>query len=159
MFTGQVRELIHRFKYNRRVQLCRPLGVLAAGQLRPFAETAAADLLIPVPLHEKRLRQREFNQALLLGEILARQWRLPVSRSNLRRIRWTEPQINLSATERVANVRGAFGVAESAQLRDKRIILVDDVYTTGSTVIECARVLLRAGADEVHVVTVARAVL
>ncbi|HEX9022730.1 MAG TPA: ComF family protein [Geobacteraceae bacterium] len=159
LYTGQVKELIHRFKYNRRVQLCRPLGLLAAGQLRSFAEAAAADLLIPVPLHEKRLRHREFNQALLLAEILGRQWRLPVSRRNLRRVRWTEPQINLSATERIANVRGAFGVAEPAPFRDKRIILVDDVYTTGSTVAECARVLLRAKVAEVQVVTIARAVL
>ncbi len=157
-FTGPVRELIHRFKYNRRVQLCRPLGLLAAGQLRSFAEAAAADLLIPVPLHEKRLRHREFNQALLLGEVLGRQWRLPVSRGNLRRIRWTEPQINLSASERIANVRGAFAVAEPALLREKRIILVDDVYTTGSTVAECSRILIRADAAEVHVVTIARAV-
>ena len=157
VFDGPVRELIHRFKYNNRVQLCRPLGLLTAQQLGPFAEATSADLVIPVPLHLKRLRQRGFNQAVLLGEILARQWRLPLSRRNLQRIRWTEPQINLSAAERVANVRGAFAVSEPALLKGKRIILVDDVYTTGSTVAECARVLFKADAAEVFVVTVARA--
>jgi len=157
LFEGPVRELIHRFKYNNRVQLCRPLGLLTGQHLRPFAEAASADLVIPVPLHLKRLRQRGFNQAVLLGEILARQWRLPLSRRNLKRIRWTEPQINLSATERVANVRGAFAVAEPDLLKGKRIILVDDVYTTGSTVAECARVMFKAGAEEVCVITIARA--
>jgi ComF family protein len=155
-FDGPVRELIHRLKYNRRVQLCRPLGLLAGNLLRPFADAASPDLIIPVPLHVKRLRQREFNQAVLLGEVFARQWQLPLS--NLQRIRWTEPQISLSAAERAANVRGAFSVADPALLRGKRIILVDDVYTTGSTVAECAKVLFKAEAAGVHVVTIARAV-
>ncbi len=157
LFDGPVRDLIHRLKYNGRVQLCRPLGLLTGQQLGAFAEAASADLVIPVPLHVKRLRQRGFNQAVLLGEILAGLWRLPLSRANLQRIRWTEPQVNLSAAERVANVRGAFAVSEPALLKGKRIILVDDVFTTGSTVTECARVLLKAGAAEVSVVTIARA--
>ncbi len=158
-FSGPVRDLIHRLKYNRRVQLSRPLGLLAGKELLPFIEAASPDLVIPVPLHVKRLRQRGFNQAVLLGENLARQWRLPFSRTNLQRIRWTEPQINLSAAERVANVRGAFSIADPSQLRGKRIVLVDDVFTTGSTVAECARVLFRADAEAVHVATVARAIL
>jgi len=157
LFDGPVRDLIHRLKYNGRVQLCRPLGLLTGQQLGAFADAVSADLVIPVPLHVKRLRQRGFNQAVLLGEIIARQWRLPLSRANLQRIRWTEPQVNLSAAERVANVRGAFAVSEPALLKGKRIILVDDVFTTGSTVAECARVLFKAGAAEVSVVTIARA--
>jgi ComF family protein len=158
LFDGPVRELIHRFKYNGRVQHSRPLALLVSRQLGPFVEEFPADLLVPVPLHLKRLRQRGFNQAVLLGGILARQWQLPFSRGNLRRIRWTEPQITLSAAERVANVRGAFSVSDPALIRDKRIILVDDVYTTGSTVAECARVLFKADAAAVYVVTIARAV-
>lgn len=158
IFDGPVRELIHRLKYNGRFQHSRPLALLTSRLLAPFIEEFPADLLIPVPLHVKRLRQRGFNQAVLLGEHLGREWRLPLSRRNLRRIRWTEPQINLSATERVANVRGAFSVTDPALVREKRIILVDDVYTTGSTAAECARVLFKAGAAEVIVVTIARAV-
>jgi len=157
LFEGPIRELIHRFKYNGRVQLCRPLALLAARQLKSFTEEYSPDLLIPVPLHVKRLRQRSFNQAVLLGEILAREWRLPFSRRNLRRIRWTEPQINLSAAERVANVRGAFSVNAPDLIKDRRIILVDDVFTTGSTAAECARVLLKADAAAVIVITIARA--
>ena len=157
LFAGPIRELIHSFKYSRRTQLCRPLGLLTARELAPFAAAVAADLVIPVPLHIKRLRQRGFNQAVLLGEILAREWRVPLSHRNLRRLRWTEPQINLAAAQRAANVRGAFAVTDPAVLRGKRIILVDDVYTTGSTVAECARVLFKADAEAVIVVTVARA--
>jgi ComF family protein len=126
-------------------------------RLGPFVEEFSADMIVPVPLHLKRLRQRGFNQAVLLGGILAREWRLPFFRGNLRRIRWTEPQVTLSAAERVANVRGAFSVSDPAILRDKRIILVDDVFTTGSTVAECTGVLLKADAAAVCVVTIARA--
>ncbi len=157
LFEGPVRELIHRFKYNGRVQFCRPLSILALEHLRPFAEAASADLVIPVPLHSKRLRQRGFNQAVLLGRILAREWRVPFSVRILRRTRATLPQINLSAAERIANVRGAFGVTDPDFLQGKRVILVDDVLTTGSTVGECARMLIGAGAAGVHVVTIARA--
>jgi ComF family protein len=158
VFAGPVRELIHRFKYNRKVQLRRPLGLMAAQHLEPFVAAGAIDLIVPVPLHVRRLRERGFNQAVLLGEFLARRWRLPLSRHNLRRIRWTEPQINLSAAERHANVRGAFAVHKPDQFKGKRILLVDDVYTTGSTVAECARTLRGAGATVVFVATVARAV-
>ena len=158
LFDGPVRDLIHRFKYGKKVQHCRPLGQLTARHLGEFAAASSADLLIPVPLHVKRLRQRGFNQAVLLGELMAKEWRLPICRNNLRRTRWTEPQISLSAAERVDNVRGAFAVHDAAGVKNRRIILVDDVYTTGSTVAECAETLRKAGAEAVFVVTAARAV-
>lgn len=157
IFDGPVRELIHRLKYNGRFQHRRPLALLASQRLTPYVRDYAPDLLVPVPLHVKRLRQRGFNQAVLLGELLAREWRLPISRANLRRIRWTEPQINLSAAERITNVRGAFIVKNPGLIREKRILLVDDVYTTGSTAAECTRVLMKAGAESVMVITIARA--
>jgi ComF family protein len=158
LFEGPVRELVHRFKYGKKVQHSRPLALLVARNLGEFVMANAADLIIPVPLHVKRLRQRGFNQAILLGKILSRMWRLPLSRNNLTRTRWTEPQINLTAAERRQNVRGAFAVKDPAAVEGRRIILVDDVYTTGSTVAECARTLKKAGAEAVFVVTVARAV-
>lgn len=157
LFDGPVREMIHRFKYDKRVHLARPLGLLAAVQLAPFARMTAPDLIIPVPLHVKRLRQRGFNQSVLLGNVLAHEWRVPLCRRNLCRIRWTDPQIGLSAEERVSNVRGAFAVTNPALVKGKRVLLLDDVYTTGSTVAECARALNKAGARAVTVVTVARA--
>jgi ComF family protein len=157
LFSGPAVDLIHRLKYSQQVRLRRPLGLLTAELLAPFAAACRADLILPVPLHVKRLRQRGFNQAILIGELLARHWLLPLVRDNLRRVRWTEPQVGLAAAERAGNVRGAFAVAEPAGVKGKRLILVDDVYTTGSTVRECSRVLRQAGAAEVFAVTVARA--
>ena len=158
-FEGPVQELIHRFKYRNKVHLARPLGLLTAQALAGFPPAGGADLIVPVPLHRKRLRERGFNQAQLLGRVLAKQWRINLSVHNLRRVRWTEPQIGLCAAEREQNVRGAFRVAEPARYEGRRLLLVDDVYTTGSTVGECARTLKRAGAEEVLVITVARALL
>lgn len=158
-FQGAARQLIHRLKYGHKVHLARPLGLLTAESLSRFAAENSADLIIPVPLHPRRLRQRGFNQAALLAHILGKKWQIPLSVNNFRRIRWTEPQICLSVEERIKNVRGAFEVKEPSLVKGKRILLCDDVYTTGSTVSECAKVLKQAGADEVFVVTVARAVM
>ena len=158
LFAGPVEEMIHRFKYGRKVHLRRSLGLLTAGRLAPFVADAAPDLLVPVPLHRKRLRERGFNQALLVAQVLSTEWNVPLARAGMARIRWTEPQVCLSAAERARNVRGAFAVTEPAVVAGKRIMLVDDVFTTGSTVDECARVRRRAGAAGVLVVTVARAV-
>lgn len=157
-FDGVTRDLIHRFKYDRKVHLARPLSLLAREALTPFAAATGADLLLPVPLHRRRLRERGFNQAVLLGRPLAKVWVLPLVVDNLQRIRWTEPQVTLTAAEREINVRGAFALTDPASVAGKKILLVDDVYTTGSTVIECSRVLRQAGAAAVYVVTVARAV-
>jgi ComF family protein len=157
-FEGIIKELVYDFKYVKRVQCCRTLGHLVVQQLTPFISDVGPDLLVPVPLHPKRLRQRSFNQALLLGEVLAGKWCLPVDRSNLRRIRWTAPQINLSAAQRARNVQGAFAVTHPDALAGKRVVLVDDVFTTGSTVAECSRALLSGGAGAVFVATAARAV-
>ena len=158
-FQSTVQELIHRFKYGKKIHLARPLGLLTARALVDFSKEAAPDFIVPVPLHRKRLRERGFNQSQLLGRVLAKQWSIPLSVNNLRRVRWTEPQVGLPASERERNVRGAFAVADTARFREKRLLLVDDVYTTGSTVEECARTLKRAGASEVWVITVARALL
>ena len=157
LFDGPARELIHRFKYERKVHLNRPLGLLTSVRLAEFAAACDADLIVPVPLHIRRLRERGFNQAVLLGEHLSCSWRIPLSRTNLRRVRWTEPQISLTASQRARNVRGAFALRNPAEVEGKRLLLVDDVYTTGSTVAECARTLGSGGAAAVFVVTVARA--
>ena len=157
LFAGPARELIHRLKYGGTVHHRRPLGLLTAELLAPFAADRAPDLLVPVPLHVRRLRQRGFNQAVLLGEVLGREWGVPLAREVLRRIRWTEPQVGLPAAERADNVRGAFAVADPIRVAGRRVMLVDDVCTTGSTLYECGRTLRKAGAAEVLAVTVARA--
>ena len=158
LFDGVARELIHRFKYDRRVHLARPLSLLTQEPLTSYASSLGVDLLIPVPLHRRRLRERGFNQAVLLGRPLSKTWGIPLVADNLKRIRWTEPQVTLSASEREANVRGAFALADPAAVHGRKVILLDDVFTTGSTVAECSRVLRQAGAEGVYVITVARAV-
>ena len=158
LFDGVARDLIHRFKYDRKVHLARPLSLLTQEPLTSFASSLGVDLLIPVPLHRRRLRERGFNQAVLLGRPLSKTWGIPLVVDNLKRIRWTEPQVTLSASEREANVRGAFALADPAAVHGRKVILLDDVFTTGSTVAECSRVLRQAGAEGVYVITVARAV-
>jgi ComF family protein len=156
LYENSTKELIHQFKYGKRVMLRRPLGLLAASHLDVFAAEFEADLILPVPLHKRRLKERGFNQAILLGEVFSKRWGVALSRNNLRRTRWTEPQVSLGATERAANVRGAFGISSDKEILGKRIFLVDDVYTTGSTAKECSRILMKAGAAAVAVLTVAR---
>ncbi|HEX9080089.1 MAG TPA: ComF family protein [Desulfuromonadaceae bacterium] len=158
LYEGHSRDLIHAFKYRNKTHLRRPLALLTAEGLTEFVASRTPHLIVPVPLHVRRLRSRGFNQAVLLGELLARKWRLPLARRALVRIRWTEPQINLTARERRDNVKGAFSVPDPAVVAGKRVLLLDDVLTTGSTVEECSRVLKRAGAAGVTVITVARAV-
>lgn len=156
LHEGPGRDLIHAFKYNGRTELRRPLGLLLVERLSEFVAVWRPELIIPVPLHLRRLRGRGFNQALLLAELLAREWGIPLRRRLLKRVRWTDPQVSLAADQRRENVRNAFKVSDAALVADRRVLLVDDVFTTGSTVDECSRVLARAGSREVLVVTVSR---
>jgi ComF family protein len=156
LLAGPVQELIHRFKYGGRVHLSQPLGLLSATTLATFCAEVSPDLIVPVPLHRKRLRQRGFNQSQFIAQVLGKRWKVPMAVGNLRRIRWTEPQITLDATARIANVKGAFAVKDPNKLKGKRVLLVDDVLTTGSTMRECAEALRDAGVEAVFAVTVAR---
>ncbi|MFQ5665516.1 MAG: ComF family protein [Candidatus Binatia bacterium] len=149
--------VLQRYKYNRAVSLARPLAELLAKRA-PFA-VADYDAVIPVPLHIERLRWRGFNQAQLLVRTVAARERVPIDPFSLRRTRSTPPQVQLNETERRHNVTGAFSVVRPRRVRGRRILLTDDVYTTGATVRECSRVLLRAGATQVDVLVLARAVL
>jgi ComF family protein len=157
LYEGPIREAIHLLKYRERSFLAKPLiGLLDRGY--PFIAYGSYDLLVPVPLHPKRLRERGFNQALLLGRVIGRRKGVPCMASALKKARWSLPQIDLSPKEREANVKGSFAVADREVIRGKRVLLIDDVMTTGATVNECARALLEAGAGEVDVFTLARAV-
>ncbi|GAW68606.1 competence protein ComF [Geoanaerobacter pelophilus] len=158
ILEGPLQQLIHRFKYGGRVQLSLPLGLLALSALSEFCNEAAPDLIVPVPLHKKRLRQRGYNQSQLIAQVLAKKLGLPLEVGNLRRLRWTEPQTTLDAAKRVANVKGAFGVREAGRLEGKRVLLVDDVLTTGSTMRACVDALMDAEVSAVAAVTVARGV-
>jgi ComF family protein len=117
-----------------------------------------ADVIIPVPLHPARLRTREFNQSLLLADQLSRYLSRPVSAGNLVRIAATDPQTTLTRKARLRNLRNAFNIRRPQDLAEKRILLVDDVFTTGTTLNECAKILRKAGAGPVFALTLARTV-
>jgi ComF family protein len=150
-YDGSLRAIVHALKYDGRQTLARPLSqkLRAAGA----AVLHGADAVVPVPLHRSRERQRGFNQA----RELARHLGLPLA-DVLRRARKTPPQADLPAARRNANVRGAFACRSGSCVRGLRVVLVDDVSTTGATLNACALVLLREGAREVRALTAARAV-
>jgi len=114
-------------------------------------------LLIPVPLHKKRLRKRGFNQVLLLVKELSRRTGIPYQKRVLQKGRPTTPQVSLSGVEREKGIRGSFQIIGGEELEGKSILLVDDVYTTGATVNECAKVVRAGGAERVDVLTLAHA--
>ena len=153
---GVVREFVHRFKYDRHFYLRLPLTDWLAETLDDERIRAQPiDALVPVPLHSARFREREFNQADVLAELLGKRAGLPVLRA-LDRIRYTTTQTRLDRHERMENLRNAFRVRDTPAVQNRHLVLVDDIFTTGSTVDECARVLRAAGAASVRVVTVAR---
>ncbi|TMI98354.1 MAG: ComF family protein [Alphaproteobacteria bacterium] len=157
-YDDVARKLVHAFKYGDRLDLAPLLGrwMTRAGQ--DLFEGAHA--LVPVPLHWRRLWARRFNQSAALAEAIARDSGIAVAHPALRRVKATEQQVGLSRTERATNVQGAFRVApaDKAHVAGRRLIIVDDVLTSGATADACARALLRAGAAQVDVLVFARVV-
>ena len=149
---GAAARAIHRLKYEDCPELARPL----AARLQALARPGPIDWVVPVPLHQERFEARLYDQAALLAAALARRVPLPVRVDVLVRRRATARQVGQSEAARERNVEGAFAVR--APLRGERVLLVDDVMTTGATVREASRVLRGAGAGQVHVLTLARAV-
>ena len=154
---GIVRDVIHEFKYNRQIHLRH----LVARWLRAALDDERLrdcqfDVIVPVPLHPARQRERGFNQASLLAELLSAHTSIPC-RPLLKRIRYTTTQTALDRSERMENLHNAFRLRKNVDVRGLRVLLIDDVLTTGSTLSECARVLKRAGAKSVHAATAARA--
>ncbi len=155
---------IHSFKYRGKIQMARPFGMLLFAAFIRLWDIKNIDLVIPVPLHLKKLKERGFNQAYLL----VRNWKqlamtlnidvsnIAVNRNVLVRNRWTEPQAGLGRKKRMKNIKNAFKVNDCSRITGKRIVLVDDVFTTGATVNECAKTLIGDGAKRVDVLTLAR---
>jgi len=152
LYDGPVAEAIIRFKFSKQLAF---LPVMQHWLQRPLCLelVAAADLLAPVPLHPKRIKDRGFNQSLFLAQGFPG---AAVAREAVVRTRHTPPQVGLNPKERQDNVKGAFAVTDPARVKGQSVLLIDDLYTTGSTVKECARVLRKAGARRVEVLTVAR---
>jgi ComF family protein len=156
--SGVVLEVIHRYKYRRERWFEPFLCELLAAAAERSVRAGEWDWLVPVPLHPVKEREREFNQAFCLAHWLGRATGVPVARRLLRRAHYTSTQTRLSRGRRQENVIDAFQVREGAELSGRRLILIDDVLTTGATTSECARVLKECGVHEVGVWTVARGV-
>lgn len=151
-YEGTLRKLIHVFKYGKIESLAKPLGRF---MLQALPLEHSFDLVIPMPMHWRKQWARGFNQAELLAKIVARRYGLRVSRV-LRRTRATESQAGLSRSERQTNLHNSFAVRRPEQARGKRILLIDDVFTTGATLRAASKCLKEAGAAHVVALTVAR---
>jgi len=149
IYEGALAEAIHQLKFHGVRRISKPLSILISSLPLP-----AIDGIVPVPLHIKSLRERGFNQSLLIARNIALRLRIPLITDTLIKKKETPPQIGLSARERIYNIRNAFSV--TGGVKGMRILLFDDVMTTGATVGECSRELLNAGAQEVIVLTLAR---
>lgn len=153
---GVVRELIHRFKYDGEYHLRRALFALLREALEDERiRRCPVDAFVPVPLHPRRLRERGFNQADALCQLLSAETSLP-TQAALRRVRYTETQTHFAREERGKNMQRAFALGRGQNVAGRHLVVVDDVFTTGATVHECARVLRGAGAASVRVLAVAR---
>jgi ComF family protein len=163
-YAEKMMQAVHRLKYDGKIQLARPLGMLMFHAFCRIWDDDPVDWVMPVPLHRRRLKSRGYNQASLLVRDWPRYSRLSqrppfayrISKEILIRTRWEKSQTGLSRKARSAGVRNAFTVKSPSRVRGKKILLVDDVHTTGATIEACAAILRRAGARQVDVLTLAR---
>jgi ComF family protein len=156
-YEGAILKAIHRLKYGSKSFLAEALGPLLARFMESRYKKSGDLLTIPVPLHPKRMRERGFNQSLLLARHVARGASADLDFLSLKRVRYTLPQTRLAKKDRQKNVRGAFQLKNREAIKGKTILLVDDVVTTGNTLNECARILKKGGARKVFGVSLARA--
>ena len=156
------RKLIHQFKYEPHIikELAKSLAQVVAEHFVLIGKNTLSHwenaILIPVPLEIKKLKSRGYNQTEELAKEFSKLINVPVISNNLVKIKKTRPQMKLSAVERAENVKDAFAIKNPTEFAGKKIFLIDDVYTTGSTMEECARVLRNAGAKQVFGITIAR---
>jgi len=151
-YEGSLRKLIHLFKYDKIYSLARPLADFLA---RVIPREERFDVIVPMPLHWRRQWERGFNQSEHLAGVIAKKWGVPMQGA-VRRVKSTSPQAGLTNAKRRANVGGAFAIKRNVRLDRARVLLVDDVLTTGATAAACARVLKRAGAAHVALLALAR---
>lgn len=155
-YDDVVKRCICLFKYDGKTQLANTLGKLMCDFAVKNITADEIDLIVPVPLHPVKLRERQFNQSEILATHLAGKMNKKVIRDSVRRIKYTAPQTELKKGERLRNVRDAFLVGKNSNFKEKTVLLVDDVLTTGATLHECAKTLKGAGADKVVALALAR---
>lgn len=157
VYDGAVRKLLRNLKYRADTKMMPALGTIF--EMSSSGETLHCDTIVPVPLHGVRLRKRGLNQSLALARILFPRRKELIRPTVLQRVRDTDPQTGLGGAQRRKNLKGAFQVTDFNAVCGRNVLLVDDVYTTGTTVEECSRTLKRGGAARVEVVTFARVLL
>lgn len=156
LYNDAMKALVHLYKYDMRQYLAAPFARWMIDFARRHINTIDLDAIVPVPLHWRRFQYRGFNQAVGLARPLSREFGLPVVKHVLQRRRHTVPQVELGPKERIENIKDAFRVRRAERIAGKRLLLIDDVYTTGATINECARVLRKAGAASVVAFTLTR---
>ncbi len=156
IYTEPIKRSIIQFKFKGNTALANDLAKMLLFHLQDFLGQIKPETVIPVPLHLKRLRERGYNQCVLLAQIIAKYLKIPCEKMVLKKVKPTLPQVGLSQAQRHKNVKGSFAVIHPQLVKGKRILLIDDVFTTGSTVNECAKVLHKAGASGVWVATLSR---
>lgn len=154
-YTSVIQKLIHRYKYRGEVSLCRPFAALMLEFLQSQDLKWDFEILVPVPLHPRRQKMRGFNQAEKIAVEISREIGKDIIKDQLIRKKDTLTQVNLDKHQRMWNLWDAFEVKQPRAIQGKRILLIDDVYTTGSTADQCSRVLLEAGAVRVYVLALA----
>lgn len=159
IYDKVLKKCIHLFKYYGEKKLAKPLGKLMVDSLVKNDEfKRKIDLIIPVPLHKNDLKKRGFNQSVLLGKVTGDYLSIPVRENVLVKKKLTPFQVNLSKKERKINILGAFSVEKPEEIKGKNILILDDVFTTGATVEECTKELMKARAKNIFVLTLARTV-
>lgn len=154
-YRGSLKEIIHHYKFDNNVYLSQPLADLMMKAINLKKIFGNIDAIIAVPLHRKRKKARGFNQSYLIAKRVARKLEIKMERHVLYKRKDSLPQTNLPANKREKNVKGAFEVKNVQKVKGKRILLIDDVMTTGATVNECARILKRAGSKDIIILTIA----
>ena len=156
VYSGPLMESIQKFKYNTETQLMYSFGLLLSSFAKEWIPNPKDFVIVPVPLHKRRLKERGFNQSLLLAKVLATDLGNQLDYLSLIRKRYTQAQTGLKREARRRNVKDAFTIIEPGNIKDKKILLVDDVFTTGHTLNECARILKKSGAKNVICIALAR---
>lgn len=158
LYDGLIRECIHGLKYNSHTYLGYTLAEIMLDFALKNIQLQCVDLIMPVPLHWKKYRDRGFNQSLILSRTLSKRTGIPLVNKGLVRVKSIPSQVKLSRKDRIHNLKGAFKVKEKECFADKNILLVDDVFTTGATMNECAKTLIESGAKEVWAFSLARGI-
>jgi len=158
IYEGVIRECIHNFKYNANFALERLFKDLMIEFVEKYIDMSRVDWLVPVPLHRVKYRERSFNQSAILAAHLSKRFGISVLKGNLVRIQLGKPQIMLPKYKRLEGIKGSFKIKKPSLIKDKMLLLIDDVFTTGATVNECSKILKEAGASIVKVLTLARSV-